>query len=76
MSDAREPRPFHCPFCGEEDLVPARGPQGAWHCRACVRAFPSSLVKFDCSRSPPVVQSTELTEADHDAPPHAPATHS
>ena len=35
--------PFHCPYCGNEDLRPhetAEGsPHGAWECRACLRAF-------------------------------------
>ncbi len=39
--------PFHCPYCGEEDLRPhetAEGsPHGSWECRACLRAF---SVKF------------------------------
>jgi transposase-like protein len=39
--------PFHCPYCGEEELrphVPDEGPgHGAWECRSCMRAF---RVKF------------------------------
>ncbi|WP_084774146.1 Insertion element protein [Nonomuraea candida] len=41
--------PFHCPYCGDEDLEPyegelnaAAGPAtggGGWYCRACARAF-------------------------------------
>ena len=35
--------PFHCPYCGEEDLRPHEteegAPHGAWECRACMRAF-------------------------------------
>ena len=39
--------PFHCPYCGDEDLEPYEGerdtagpPAGAgWFCRACSRAF-------------------------------------
>jgi predicted RNA-binding Zn-ribbon protein involved in translation (DUF1610 family) len=44
--------PFHCPYCGGEDLWPfetprASAPQGAphgeghgsWECRSCLRAF-------------------------------------
>jgi transcription elongation factor Elf1 len=35
--------PFHCPFCGDEDLRPHESDQasahGAWECRACLRAF-------------------------------------
>ena len=39
--------PFHCPYCGEEDLRPHEtdegSPHGTWECRACMRAF---SVKF------------------------------
>ena len=28
--------PFHCPYCGEENLFPR---EGGWECRACLRAF-------------------------------------
>jgi ribosomal protein L37AE/L43A len=32
--------PFHCPYCGEQDLFPrAEGAHGEWECRACLRAF-------------------------------------
>ena len=35
--------PFHCPYCGNEDLRPHETEQGAdhgaWECRACLRAF-------------------------------------
>ena len=35
--------PFHCPYCGDEDLRPHEtddGPgHGTWECRACLRAF-------------------------------------
>jgi transposase-like protein len=36
--------PFHCPYCGEEDLRPAEdaSPAGAgpaWECADCNRAF-------------------------------------
>ncbi|WP_121250938.1 hypothetical protein [Nocardioides ferulae] len=41
-------QPFHCPFCGDEDLRPhevvaadgeVTSPHGAWECRSCLRAF-------------------------------------
>jgi len=44
-SAPQEPRgvPFHCPYCGDENLwpaVPADGEgHGAWECHACLRAF-------------------------------------
>ncbi len=39
--------PYHCPFCGDEDLFPheaagavdAADERGAWECRSCLRAF-------------------------------------
>ena len=38
--------PFYCPYCGEEDLVPAGPDAGGWECRSCWRAFAlRSLVK-------------------------------
>ena len=30
--------PFHCPYCGDEDLFPQEA-RGAWECRSCLRAF-------------------------------------
>jgi len=31
--------PFHCPYCGDEDLRPRGATHGTWECRACLRAF-------------------------------------
>jgi transposase-like protein len=35
--------PFHCPYCGDENLWPHEGDsaesRGAWECRSCLRAF-------------------------------------
>ncbi|MGI5340698.1 hypothetical protein ACQEVS_26530 [Streptomyces sp. CA-181903] len=31
--------PFHCPYCGDEDLRPHEEGHGAWECAACNRAF-------------------------------------
>ena len=36
--------PFHCPYCGDQDLWPHEGEQGGsthgeWECGACLRAF-------------------------------------
>jgi transposase-like protein len=41
--------PFHCPYCGDQDLRPfedAHGdsPHGQWECRACLRAFSLKLL--------------------------------
>lgn len=35
--------PYHCPYCGEEDLRPHEATHGTWECHACLRAF---SVKF------------------------------
>jgi len=31
--------PFHCPYCGDEDLRPSEAGHGAWECHGCRRAF-------------------------------------
>ncbi|HET7432105.1 MAG TPA: hypothetical protein VFJ89_11415 [Nocardioides sp.] len=36
--------PFHCPYCGDQDLRPHEDAEGGsahgeWECRACLRAF-------------------------------------
>ena len=36
----RHASPFHCPYCGEQDLFPREdGQADDWECRACLRAF-------------------------------------
>ena len=35
--------PYHCPYCGEEDIRPSEQGHGTWECRSCARAF---TVKF------------------------------
>ena len=30
---------FHCPYCGEEDLVPHGEDPDGWRCGACLRSF-------------------------------------
>ena len=32
-------QPFHCPYCGDEDLWPHEGEERSWECRSCLRAF-------------------------------------
>ena len=34
--------PFHCPYCGDEDIRPEEG--AAWLCSACRRVFSVKLV--------------------------------
>ncbi len=37
---SRHASPFHCPYCGDEDLFPREdGPADGWECRSCLRAF-------------------------------------
>lgn len=36
--------PFHCPFCGEEDLRPSEAGHTAWECRSCTRVFEVRLL--------------------------------
>jgi transposase-like protein len=31
--------PFHCPYCGDENLRPSEEGHGAWECHACLRTF-------------------------------------
>jgi transposase-like protein len=35
----RQLPPFHCPYCGEEDLTPHGEDADGWHCGACLRTF-------------------------------------
>ena len=37
--------PFHCPYCGEQDLRPhEESPTATWECRGCLRAFSLKLI--------------------------------
>jgi transposase-like protein len=43
--------PFHCPYCGDENLWPHEPDDGAegsghgqWECRSCLRAFKLSMI--------------------------------
>lgn len=59
--------PFHCPYCGGEDLRPhevdpASGQgsgHGAWECHSCLRAFKVSLLG---QLRPPASVAAERTE--------------
>ncbi len=44
--------PFHCPYCGDEDLRPHEDGHGAWECRSCLRAF---RLKFLGLLAPPTI---------------------
>ena len=55
--------PFHCPYCGDENLRPSEEGHGAWECHACLRAFSLRMIgqlpRPDLSHSQP--SSTEGT---------------
>ena len=36
--------PFHCPYCGDEELTPYGDSADGWHCAACLRAFSVRLI--------------------------------
>jgi transposase-like protein len=50
--------PFHCPYCGDEDLRPHAPEEGSghgqWECRSCLRAFSLRMIGLIPN---PVVQS-------------------
>jgi transposase-like protein len=39
MTSSERATPFHCPYCGDENLWPHEGAHGSWECRSCLRAF-------------------------------------
>jgi transcription elongation factor Elf1 len=47
--------PFHCPYCGDEDLRPHETEQGSehgtWECRSCLRAFRLSMLGLISART-------------------------
>ncbi|WP_035697141.1 hypothetical protein [Glycomyces tenuis] len=61
--------PYHCPYCGEEDLRPyepepdsdVEAPRGGWHCRDCTRVFTlkyHGMAQPPTSAAPPTVHSS------------------
>ncbi len=36
--------PFHCPYCGDEDLRPSEEGHGAWECHSCLRVFSLTML--------------------------------
>jgi hypothetical protein len=36
--------PFHCPYCGDEELTPYGDTPDGWSCGACLRAFTVRLI--------------------------------
>ena len=58
--------PFHCPYCGDENLWPHESesaPHGAWECRACLRAFTVKMLGLITPRTPAGTPTT-TPEAD------------
>jgi ribosomal protein L37AE/L43A len=55
--------PFHCPYCGDEDLRPHGAEGGSWECRSCLRAFKLSLLGLMRPNGPGANQSvgSEIT---------------
>jgi sulfite reductase (ferredoxin) len=45
--------PFHCPYCGDENLRPHEDTHGAWECRACLRAFSLKMLGLIAPRPVP-----------------------
>jgi len=44
MSTEDREVPYHCPYCGGEDLWPHEEQHGAWECRGCTRVFAVRLL--------------------------------
>jgi transposase-like protein len=59
MSGAGSSRgiPFHCPYCGDENLRPSEEGHGAWECHACLRAFSLKMLGVIAR---PTVPDTEV----------------
>ncbi|HEV7471165.1 MULTISPECIES: Insertion element protein [unclassified Pseudonocardia] len=49
--------PYHCPYCGEEDLRPAarseKVPGAAWWCSSCLRTFVVTFVGIGVPETAP-----------------------
>jgi transposase-like protein len=41
---ARQLPPFHCPYCGDEEISPHGDSSDGWRCAACLRAFTVTLL--------------------------------
>jgi transposase-like protein len=64
MSGASRGIPFHCPYCGDENLRPSEEGHGAWECHACLRAF--SLKMLGMIARPTLGAGAPETSHDHD----------
>jgi transposase-like protein len=57
MTDSQRVVPYHCPFCGGENLRPHEPPDDApatahagWECRECTRVFSVKLIGLVVNR--------------------------
>jgi transposase-like protein len=46
----RQLPPFHCPYCGDEEISPHGEATDAWRCAACLRAFSVRLLATGVSQ--------------------------
>ena len=60
--------PYHCPYCGEEDLRPYEAAsdgdadiRGGWHCHDCTRVF---TVKYHGTAAPVIAAPPTATAAE------------
>ncbi|MFJ6214061.1 hypothetical protein ACIQGZ_12120 [Streptomyces sp. NPDC092296] len=64
--------PFHCPYCGEEDLRPSEtGGHGAWECGGCARAFKLQFLGL-LARPAATAPATATAPAHHRTSPPTP----
>jgi len=56
--------PFHCPYCGDENLFPHEGEAG-WECRSCLRAFTVTMLGM-IRPGVPTTDPTSDTTADEE----------
>jgi ribosomal protein L37AE/L43A len=49
--------PYHCPYCGDEDLRPNEAGHGAWECRSCLRVFSVKFVGLLAVAGQPAARS-------------------
>ncbi|MBA2388682.1 MAG: Insertion element protein [Geodermatophilaceae bacterium] len=52
----RHAPPFHCPFCGEEDIRPYGEDAGQWRCGSCIRVWKLNFVGLAPTPDPEVVR--------------------
>jgi phosphoadenosine phosphosulfate reductase len=57
--------PFHCPYCGDEDLRPHADKHGGWECRSCLRAFSLKMLGI----VPPAQEREPAPRPVHGSPP-------